>query len=737
MPGGPIAGPALFRLLVESVTDYAIFLLDPQGRVMSWNPGAAQLEGYSDVEVIGRHFSIFHTEEDVRAGLPERELELAAREGRCEAEGWRVRKDGSRFWANAIVSALRDDHGSLIGYAKITRDLTERREAEERARHLAAERAAREEAERRGEELAELSDQLQQQALELESQTEEAQTLTEELEQSNQELQSALEIAERARAEAAEHERFANGILASITDPFIVTDAHWRIRYLNESASTLLEERQGKKATTALGELFWDVYDGLSGTGFERVLRRAEKDRTPAMVEEYVPDRGEWWVLSCYPLPDGGLATQWRDVSDQKRAEEATRYLANAGEVLGSSLDYEVTLNELASLVVPDLADWCGVSIVDETGAIKQVAVAHVDPAKTRYARELNERYPPHPDDPTGVPNVIRTGKPELYPDISDELLVAGAKDEEHLRIIRELGLRSAMSVPLIARDHVVGALSLVSAESKRRYTSADLALASELANRAALAVDNARLHRAAQEARTMAESANQAKTQFLAVMSHELRTPLNAIGGYAELLRMGLRGPLTPDQDQDLDRIQRNQHALLALINDILNYARLESGHVEYAVTPVPVRALVADIESMVHPQLAAKQLHFDFTGCDEGLAVQADEEKVRQILVNLLSNAIKFTDRGSIGVDCRANDANVDIVVCDTGAGIPADKLQTIFEPFVQLDRTLSTAREGSGLGLAISRDLARGMGGELTAASTPGAGSVFTLTLPRATG
>src|SRR5207253_3775800 len=194
----------LYQLLVESVTDYAIFVLDSGGIIRSWNPGAERLKGYSESEIVGRHFSIFYTEEDANAGRPARELEVATQSGRVEDEGWRVRKDGTCFWANVIITALHDAHGTLLGFAKITRDLTARRNAEDQARVLVAETAAREEAERHAERLAQLSEELQQQALELEAQTEEAQSLTEELEQTNEKLQqqaAEAEAANRAKTE--------------------------------------------------------------------------------------------------------------------------------------------------------------------------------------------------------------------------------------------------------------------------------------------------------------------------------------------------------------------------------------------------------------------------------------------------------------------------------------------------------------------------------------------------------
>jgi signal transduction histidine kinase len=218
--------------------------------------------------------------------------------------------------------------------------------------------------------------------------------------------------------------------------------------------------------------------------------------------------------------------------------------------------------------------------------------------------------------------------------------------------------------------------------------------------------------------------------------MSHELRTPLNAIGGYAELLALGVRGPLTESQAEDIERIRRSQRHLLGIINDILNFARLDAGHLVYDIAPVPVREMVEGVTPMITPQAALKAIHFAARECPPDAVARADRSKVEQILLNLLSNAVKFTPSGgSVSVGCRTSGGRVVVAVRGTGVGIPADKLDAIFEPFVQVGRSLASPTEGTGLGLAISRELARGMGGDLTAESVEGAGSTFTLTLPKA--
>ena len=297
------------------------------------------------------------------------------------------------------------------------------------------------------------------------------------------------------------------------------------------------------------------------------------------------------------------------------------------------------------------------------------------------------------------------------------------------------LGVQSAAFLPLVAAGETIGVISFAFARP-RAFDAADRAFLLAISRQAALAMERARLFEAEHTARDEAERANLAKGEFLAVMSHELRTPLNAIGGYAELIEMGIRGPVTSQQREDLRRIQTSQRHLLGLINEVLNYAKLETGAVHFDLTEVRVRDALMGAEALVAPQAQARALTLEVDPCPPALAVRADAEKLRQVLVNLLSNAVKFTDRGGrVMLACEPLHDMVRIHVRDSGIGIAADQLERIFEPFVQVRADLTRTAEGTGLGLAISRDLARGMGGDLTVMSEPGRGSTFTLVLPRA--
>jgi YD repeat-containing protein len=294
--------------------------------------------------------------------------------------------------------------------------------------------------------------------------------------------------------------------------------------------------------------------------------------------------------------------------------------------------------------------------------------------------------------------------------------------------------IAEALLLPLFSNGVPLGTMWLAAHDDAHRFDAEDVRVMQSLTDFTAAAFLLVRARTEAERARAAAEAANRSKGQFLAVMSHELRTPLNAIRGYAELVDLGVYGPVTEGQHEALRRIRKNERHLLGLINDVLSFTRAEAGHVQYRCTALPLAEVVTDVGALVAPQLAAKQLVIDVTAADCSLTVFADPDKARQILVNLFSNAAKFTDAGgSVTLTCDGDERRVRVHVRDTGCGIPADMLGSIFEPFMRVDGGLTRQTQGVGLGLAISRDLARGMGGDLTVESDPGRGATFTLTLP----
>lgn len=425
-----------------------------------------------------------------------------------------------------------------------------------------------------------------------------------------------------------------------------------------------------------------------------------------------------------------------QDITERRRILEAMRMLSESSETLASSLDFTATLGAVANLAVAELADWVSIAIGDETGRHENIVVAHRDPERVAWAKEYNRLHPPRIDTPTGVPQVLRTGKSEFYPDISREMLLASVRSEQEMRIIEELRIRSAMVVPMTARGRTLGAITFIASGSTPRFTKDDLWLAERLAGRAAIAIDNARLFEQAQAARQDAEAANTAKTDFLAAMSHELRTPLNAIAGYAQLLDMEVHGPVTAKQRDALARLQRSQQHLLSLVEEVLGFATLEKGVSRLELEDVPVVETLASACEMIAPQVEAKKLRCKLEDGDASLVARADRARLGQILVNLLANAVKFTPEGGVlQLSADGDDKAVRIIVSDSGIGIPKDKLDAVFEPFVQLLQPRQKRAGGVGLGLSLSRDLARAMGGDISVTSTLGQGSTFTLQLPRA--
>ncbi|HKP14739.1 MAG TPA: PAS domain-containing protein [Gemmatimonadaceae bacterium] len=533
-------------------------------------------------------------------------------------------------------------------------------------------------------------------------------------------------------------------ILVTVQDAFIAFDHELRLTYVNARALEMMR----READTVLGRRYVDLFPDGVGKPLHQAMERLLETGTAQEVAAYSPMLGSWVQARLYPAPDG-LSMVAQDISVQRRRQQASAFLAEASGHLAASLDYQQTIRIVASAAVPTLGDWCVVTLVEDPEShewpprLERVAVVAQDPEMLELAQSLTDRYPIDLSPASGMYSVLRTAKPVLVPAITDEMLKRLAQDAEHLELLRALKLSSLIIVPLIARGVTLGALTLCMTASERRYDADDLALAQDLAHRQALAVDNARLFAAAQRARSDAEAANRAKTEFLAVMSYELRTPLSAIGGYVRILDMELHGPVTEQQRTALERIRRSEVHLAEIINQVLDFAKLESGTVSYDLRPLKLGEVVADIVPRVELQRAAKrlglQVRMPSQPTSRDARVLADGDKLQQVLINLLSNAVKFTPPGGqvmVELLPEADEHGMTgLRVTDTGIGIPQSKLEAIFEPFVQVDRSLNKPGEGTGLGLAISRVLARGMGGDLTASSKVGVGTTFTLRLPHA--
>jgi signal transduction histidine kinase len=527
-------------------------------------------------------------------------------------------------------------------------------------------------------------------------------------------------------------------LLASAPLGIAFLDRELRVERVNEALAFQLQ----RPAAECVGHTVADLVPTLAGALAPVVEHVA---RTREVVAEFefsgeppgAPGVVRHFLSAVFPVlgsGDGlaGVGMILRDITARHEAilrERRRRRYQESLHSLTAALAQAISPSDVVSAVVRHAAAAFGAAgsvIGRRTPDGRQLEILGADGMPADVGREW-ARFPISA--PAPLAYVARTGEPLFLESEADWALHF---PELHALAVG-VGHHANAVVPLIVEGQPIGALGVAFA-SARTFDEEERALAMNVARQCALALERARLIESERDARAEADAANQVKTQFLATMSHELRTPLNAIGGYAELLEMGIHGPVTPAQQEALVRIQRSQQHLLNLVNNVLNLVKLDTRHVHYSLTDVPVEQALQFVVEATTPQLQAKRLRYEQASCT-GIVVRADGEKLRQILINLLSNAIKFTDGGSVAVSCSVDGREVRIDVRDTGCGIAAEQLDSIFDPFVQVDRRLNRPVEGTGLGLAISRELAQGMGGTLTAASVVGEGSTFTLRLPSA--
>ena len=418
-------------------------------------------------------------------------------------------------------------------------------------------------------------------------------------------------------------------------------------------------------------------------------------------------------------------------------AEEVARRsaaLSSASEALVGSLDVETTLSLIVDLATKELGEYAQIFLV-EGEFIRRSALACTVPEKLPLLEELGRGVPHRLDGASPHAQVIRTRQPLLAPEVEDDLFRRAATGPEHLELLRRIGWRSLIFAPLEARDSMVGVLVCGHFSTAERFDADDVDFAVELARRAALAVDNARLYQAEQQARTAAEHASRVKSDFLAVMSHELRTPLNAIIGYTSLIADEIVGPVSAAQQTQLGRVKAGARHLLSLIEQILSLSRLEAGKEEVSLERADIREIARETAALIEPAAMAKGLRFETRLPELPLEVETDPTKVRQVLLNLLGNGVKFTEDGFVELTLEGRDSGVVIRVRDSGEGIAPEHAERIFEPFWQVGQSRFARAAGTGLGLSVSRQLARLLGGDITVESELGRGSTFTVWLPPA--
>jgi PAS domain S-box-containing protein len=438
-----------------------------------------------------------------------------------------------------------------------------------------------------------------------------------------------------------------------------------------------------------------------------------------------------WYLTRAVPVVDGeSRVVKWygtsTDIDDTKRAEQTATFLADTSATLAELSDPDSTLKKVAGLAVPHFADWCTVDMLQPDGSLRRLAAAHIDPAKMELADELHRRYPPDPAAPRGVWNIARTGQSEIVSEITEELLEASTADAEVLRIVRELGLKSYIGVPLAARGKTLGVITFIAAESGRRYGPADLAVAEDLARRAAVAIENAYLYGALREE-------DRRKDEFLATLAHELRNPLAPLRNGLQVMKLLGHEPETTEQVREM--MERQVEHLVRLVDDLLDVSRVSRGKIELRKERIALStAIVSALETC---ESSIKQHGHELTVAlpAEPIYVDADKTRLAQAICNVLHNAAKYTDPGgkiSLSVERQIEEAVVRIR--DSGVGIPAAMLPKIFDLFTQVDRSLEKSQGGLGIGLTLVRRLVELHGGRVEAHSAgPGLGSEFVIRLP----
>ncbi|MGH1394636.1 MAG: PAS domain-containing protein [Trichormus sp.] len=558
--------------------------------------------------------------------------------------------------------------------------------------------------------------------------------------QAEQEREQLLERERIARMQAETAQRQLTTIFETSPVGIGLLDGKQRFIAINEALAQINGLTREQHLGHSVADLFSQIDPGIVSV-FDEIYKTGNRfiSFSLAINPPGRSDRSPGYY-NVYYLPTTNFNHQVEDVlayvidvTEQVRLERNQRFLAEASAVLASSLDYQTTLERVAQLAVPELADWCTVHVVKEGGYIEQIAVAHIDPAKLQWADQIRQKYPLNPDEPRGAAWTLRTGKPDLISDIPDELLVQAARDPEHLEILRSVGFKSVITVPLRTQTKILGVISFISTESGQRYDQKSLQLAEELARRASLAIDNAQLYRIAQSDRAKAEAANRIKDEFLAVLSHELRSPLNPILGWTKLLRNKRLNPTKADQA--LETIERNAQLQAQLIEDLLDVSRILQGKISLNIAPVNLAATIEAALETVRLAAEAKNIQIQTILNPIAGTVLGDPNRLQQVVWNLVSNAVKFTSsKGEVEVQLEQMGMYAQIQVKDTGIGISPEFLPYVFEYFRQQDGATTRKFGGLGLGLAIVRHLTELHGGTVQADS-PGQnlGAKFTVRLP----
>ncbi|MDO8495247.1 MAG: ATP-binding protein [bacterium] len=522
-------------------------------------------------------------------------------------------------------------------------------------------------------------------------------------------------------------------VVEGITDALYVKDIRGRFVLINEELAKRWKDDFNLDRESIIGHTNIEIFpqshtpltptenqvieSGEAQTGEEQITLPKTKETRTYFVRQW-PYRDQYGNIT-------GLIGISRDVTGYKHQETRQLLLSNIGKVLSYSLNPESTLQNLANLIIPDLADWCLVSLKEEGGTIRTVTIANQNPTRVSWAQEAHEKYEGD-QNPLGAARVIETGRSELYPHITEEMIRAYTQDKGHVNAIRSLNICSVMIVPMNVHNHTLGAITFMSCRQNRPYTKEDLECAEEIAHRAAIAIDNAKLY---QEIRR----ADQAKDEFLATLAHELRNPLAPILSSLEFIKMS--ETKDPELIKSARMMERQIQNMSRLLDDLLDLSRITSGKVTLQKELLDVRTIINQAAETAKSLFENRQHTLEIKLPDKPILIQTDPLRLEQIIVNILNNAAKYTEpQGKIELTCSRDYQEIMISIRDSGIGIPAAMLTNIFEPFTQVDHSITHSQGGLGIGLKLVKTLVELHGGTIEAHSSGlNQGSEFIVRLP----
>jgi PAS domain S-box-containing protein len=568
--------------------------------------------------------------------------------------------------------------------------------------------------------------------VELHKKTEEVKRQAKLLQQIVAELAGSNDEIRKLNIELQDERDFISTVLDSADSIVLVLDAHQKI----VRASRAFERILGYPSIDAVGRT---VTSFFVSAGPWQDMPEAEnywlaKDGSSRLIAwSKTVLTADHSILTGNDITERKRAEQQREQfirveaarGEAETAERRSAFLAEASNMLSATLDYERTLINISRLAIPTFADWCFVYLALDGQEISSALIAHVDPQKEFLAQQVELRPEDMSSETLPVVRVFQTGTPELFPDISEDELRNTVRDGKKLEALKQLGLRSAVVVPIPGRHSVLGVIGFASPKPSR-YTSAELIFAQDLARRISVALENARLYREAQEA-------NRAKDEFLATLSHELRTPLNAILGWTQILRAKRLDEVTTARA--FEAIERNAKAQAELIEDMLDVSRIITGRLRLELQPVRLSEAVEGAIDSVRPAADAKGVRMECSLDSDVGSISGDPHRLQQIVWNLLSNAVKFTPAGGmVRVKLERAESDARLTVIDTGKGISPTFLPYVFDRFRQAETMVSRTASGLGLGLSIARHLVELHGGVIEASSEgEGRGATFTVTFP----